>query len=457
VRAARSLRTRLLAGVLAAVATAWIAVSVAAYLRARHELEELLDAHLAQSAALLVAQLPAGEDELDLEHAPELHRYARKVAFQIWEDGRKLRLHSLSAPQERLSPVDRGFSDSTVSGVRWRVFSAWVAGRKALVQVGERSAAREALSRQIALHLLLPLALGLPLLGVALTLAVGRALRPLRALADVVAARDPLRLEPIGAAGVPREVLPLVERLNALFARIAASIEKERAFTADAAHELRTPLAAIRAQAQVAYESADGGERSRALQQVMAGCDRAARLSEQLLTLARLEDAASRKGFEACDLREVARSVLAERAQDAHSRGVALELHAEAPARVQGDAALLHVLLRNLVDNAVRYGAEGGVVRVEAGASARGVVLRVIDRGPGIPAGERGRVLDRFHRLPGSGEPGAGLGLSIVSRIASLHGATLELREGPQGRGLEVSLAFPAAPGAGSSWHAACR
>ncbi len=457
-RPASSLRARLLSGVLAAVAATWLVVSVAGYLRARRELGELLDAHLAQSAALLIAQLPADAEalELDLEHAPELHRYARNVAFQVWQEGRKLRLHSLSAPQERLSPIERGFSDSTVSGVRWRVFSAWTAGGEALVQVGERSEARDAVARQIALHLLAPLLVALPLLGVALTVAVGRALGPLRALAEAVASRDPGRLEPVSVAGVPREVAPLVERLNALFARIAASLEKERAFTADAAHELRTPLAAIRAQAQVAYESSEDAERSRALEQVMAGCDRAARLSEQLLTLARVEDAASRRGFELCDLRALARSVLAELAQDAHSRGVAFELHAEAPVRVSGDAGLLHVVLRNLVDNAIRYAADGRVVRVEAGCVERSPVLRVVDRGPGIPAGDRGRVLDRFHRLAGSGEAGAGLGLSIVSRIASLHGARLELREGPAGRGLEVSLAFPP-PDADSSWPPVCR
>jgi len=452
-----SLRARLLAGVLCAVSIAWVGVSVTGYLRSRHEMEDLFDAHLAQSAALLIAQISeSGEEEeddddegreLELEHAPELHRYARNVAFQVWERGRKLRAHSRNAPRKKLSAKEEGFSDASVDGVRWRVFSTWALERRALVQMAERADARDAVSAQIARHLLAPLLVALPLLGVGLLLAIGRALAPLRALADAVAARDPQRLEPVAADRVPGEVRALVERLNELFARIEVSLERERTFTADAAHELRTPLAAIRAQAQVARGSRDDAERAHALGQVIAGCDRAARLSGQLLTLARLEAGEWRERLVPCDLDAVAREVLAEVAQTAHSRGVAVELHAEAPVTVRGDASLLHVLLRNLVDNAIRYGAGGSAVRVELGRDASHAVLRVVDQGPGIPAAERARVRDRFYRGLGTGESGAGLGLAIASRIAALHGAALELDEGPGARGLSVTLRWPI-PGA---------
>jgi two-component system sensor histidine kinase QseC len=445
-----SLRARLLGGVLGAVSIVWIGVSVAGYLRSRHEMEELLDAHLAQSAALLVAQISESGDEddeeeleLEMEHAPELHRYARNVAFQVWERGRKLRVHSRNAPRTKLSATEQGFSDARADGVRWRVFSTWALDRRVLVQMAERADTRDTVSAQIARHLLAPLLVALPLLGIALLLAIGRALAPLRALADAVAARDPQRLEPVTAERVPSEVGALVERLNELFARIAASLERERAFTADAAHELRTPLAAIRAQAQVARASRNDGERAHALDQVIAGCDRAARLSEQLLTLARLEAGEWRERLVACDLGDVARDVLAEVAPAAHERGVAVELHADAPVAVRGDTALLHVLLRNLVDNALRYGAGGSAVRVEIGRCASQPVLRVVDQGPGIPVAERARVLDRFYRGLGSAESGAGLGLAIAARIAALHGAALELEEGPGGRGLAVIVRWP--------------
>ncbi|RIL06667.1 MAG: two-component sensor histidine kinase [Proteobacteria bacterium] len=444
-----SLRARLLAGVLLVVTATWLAVSLLGWRRARQETEALFDAHLAQSAAVLVALLTSehgdeddDELELDVEHAPELHRYARNVAFQVWERGRKLRVHSRNAPRERLSDAERGFADATVAGARWRVFSTWALGRRALVQVGERVEAREAVGAQIARHLLVPLAVALPLLAIALSLAIGRALAPLRWLAAAVAARDPDRLEPVAAEAVPREVRPLVDRLNELFARIGASLERERAFTADAAHELRTPIAAVRAQAEVARAAGDDAERRRALDHVIAGCDRAARLTDQLLTLARLEQSAWAERLRACDLVAAARAVLADLAQAAHSRGVALALDAPAQALVDGDGTLLQALIRNLVDNAIRYGGSGGRVRVAIAGEPGGIVLRVEDEGPGIPASERARVLDRFHRGMGTGESGAGLGLAICARVAALHGARLSLEDAPGGRGLAVVVRF---------------
>jgi two-component system sensor histidine kinase QseC len=450
VRREPSLRLRLLVGILAAVALAWVGVAWSAYLQSRHELDELFDAHLAQSASLLIAQLSEDDDddddEIEFEHAPRLHHYARNVAFQVWERGKRLRVHSRSAPSARLSKDDDGFSDGTVDGVEWRVFSAWTRGRRALVQVGERRDAREEVSREVAAQILLPLGLALPLLGGVLAFAIGRALRPLRNLADDIGGRDPQRLEPVAASDAPREIRPLVERLNALFARIAKSLESERAFTADAAHELRTPLAAIRAQAEVARKAGGDAERRRALDQVIAGCDRAARLSEQLLTLARLDANDTDRCFGPCDLTEVARDVLAELAPAAHERGVAVELESQTPAVVQGDAGLLHILLRNLVDNAARYAPRGTVVRVGTATPAPSAVLHVSDEGSGIPPAERARVLDRFYRVLGTNQPGAGLGLSIVARIAALHGASLELGEGSGGRGLVVRVRFP--PGA---------
>lgn len=444
-----SLRARLLGGVLAAVTLVWIGVAAIGWLRARHETEELFDAHLAQSAAVLVALLAGdddeeGDDELEfeLEHAPELHRYARNVAFQVWERGRKLRVHSRNAPRSRLAKIEKGFADVRIEGDRWRVFSTWAFDRRALVQVGERVDSRDAVGAQIARHLLVPLALALPLLAIALSLAVGRALAPLRVLAAAVATRDPRRLEPVAPGRVPREVQPLVERLNDLFARIDASLERERAFTADASHELRTPLAAIRAQAEVARASADDAERRRALDQVIAGCDRAARIAEQLLTLARLESGECREHFAACDLAVIAREVLAELAPAAHSRGVTLELEAPAPVPVRGDAALLHVLIRNLADNAVRYGASGGCVRIRSSQAGAQASLRVEDQGPGLAPADRNRVFDRFHRGATGAESGAGLGLAIAARIAALHGATLALDESPGGHGLTAMLDF---------------
>ncbi|HEU4616842.1 MAG TPA: ATP-binding protein [Gammaproteobacteria bacterium] len=460
----RSIRGRLSALALAAVALAWLAAAAFTYLDAREEIDELLDAHLAQAAALLVAQASHELEEIDTDDAGE-QKYSREVAFQVWEDGRKLRLRSANAPAEPLGARETGFSDRVVEGVRWRVYSTWSHGRDYLIQVGERASVREALAGQIAKNLLRPLVFALPFLALLLWIAIGRGLKPLAGLARDVGRRDPANLGPLDAARAPREVLPLVEQLNRLFARVAESIEKERSFTADAAHELRTPIAAIKAQAQVAQGAETDAERGRAIEQAIRGCDRAAHLVEQLLTLARL-DAPEQLAKRPCALQALAGEAVAELTPAASETGVRLELAtrgdvdaagaettgarggASAPVRgeleVAGSADLLRVLLRNLVDNAVRYSPPGTAVRVGAERVGGRPCLFVADEGPGIPDADRDKVVRRFHRGLGTGKAGAGLGLSIAHRIAELHGAELVLSAGDGGRGLRASVLFPA-------------
>jgi two-component system sensor histidine kinase QseC len=438
-----SLKRRLLLLALGATALVWLATVLVTWLDARHEIDEVLDGHLAQAAALLIAQLSDELDEIETEHAPLLHKDARKVAFQIWEKGERLGLHSANAPQQPLGTGEEGFGDRVVDGVRWRVFTSWDASGDYLVHVAERMALRRELSAQLAFGLLWPLLVALPILGGVLWLAVTRGLRPLQDLTRAVAAREPDNLAPLDAAHAPREVVPLVEQLNRLFGRIAQSFERERRFTADAAHELRTPVAAIKAQAQVAQSASAADARDHALEQVVAGAERAARLVEQLLTLARLE-AIDRGALEACDLRAIAARVLAELAPAALARGAQLELSDGPHVELRCLPALVEVALRNLVDNAVRHGG-GGAVRVLVAREAAHALLRVADEGPGIPQSDRAEVLRRFHRLPEAGEGGSGLGLSIVERIAQLHGATLTLGSGEGGQGLRVELRFPLA------------
>lgn len=440
---AGSLRLRLLVGVLATVAVAWIAVAAAGYFKARHELDELLDAHLAQSASILLALLGEEADEIELEHTPRLHRYERQVAFQIWDSRQRLRLHSASAPAGRLSPADTGFSTQTTEGKRWRVFSLRSTAQGVLIQVGERVEAREEVSAEIAEQLLAPLGLALPLLAGILAFAIGRGLKPLNTMAREISARDAQRMEPILTEQAPAEIIPLVNQLNALFLRIQHSLENERRFIADAAHELRTPIAAIRAQAQVARAAADEAERQLALDKVLAGCDRATRLTEQLLTLARLDATITPPPAALCDLAQAARVVLTDLGPSAYDRGVELELVAPAPVFVRGEETLLQVMVRNLVDNAVRYSPGGSRVAVRLSMQKEQARLEVVDQGPGIPAAEREQVLQRFYRIVGTEASGSGLGLSIVARIADLHGARISMNEGGGGKGLRVAVSFP--------------
>ena len=436
-----SLKRRVLTLALAGMALVWVGTVIVTYFDARDELNEVLDAHLTQAAALLIAQTTGELEEIETEHAPQLHKYSRRVAFQIWEHG-QLRLHSINAPQTPLASREQGFSDSNIEGRRWRVFSSLDASGKLLIHVAEQAEVRDKLAREVAKNLLYPLLIALPLFALLLWLAVSRGLRPLASLTQEIALREPDNLAPLPAGVAPAEVLPLIDRLNHLFERIAASIQNERRFTADAAHELRTPVAAIKAQAQVARGAQDTTERIHALDSVILGCDRAAHLIEQLLTLARL-DSLQKSALETCELQALAVEAIAEMTPLARKKNVQLELAEGEAATVQALPGLLRILLRNLIDNAVRYTPAGTLIQVRVDRAGGQPRISISDNGPGIPDAERDKVLERFYRSLGTGEQGSGLGLSIVQRIAAIHGATLELASGEAGRGLRVDIAFP--------------
>ncbi len=441
-----SLRRRLLVLLLGIVLAAWLATALFTYFDARREIGEMLDAHLAQSAGLIAAQLEH-EIEDDRETAlPRQYRHERKIAFQVWDRKGRLLLRSSGAPETRLQSQSEGYGDAAIDGKRWRSFSRWDESRHYLVQVGERYELREELAGSVASHLLHPLYFALPALALLIWLAVGAGLAPLAGVAREVARRAPDNLAPLDAGHAPREISPLVAALNALFGRLQDSLEQERRFTADAAHELRTPLAAVKTQAQVALGAAGEAERGRALANVVAGADRAARLVEQLLMLVRLDPQTALPPGQTVDLQVLAQQGVAEIAPAAAAKGVDVSLAQGEAAPMVGDAVLLAVLLRNLLDNAVRYTPAVGEVEVAVRNEPGTVRLSVADNGPGIAEAERSRVFERFHRVLGSGEEGSGLGLSIVRRIAELHRAEVSLGSGAAGRGLLVEVRFPARP-----------
>lgn len=286
--------------------------------------------------------------------------------------------------------------------------------------------------------LLMPLLFGLPVLGGWLWFATWRGLKPLDEVAAELGRRAPEHLDPVALASAPQEVRPLLESLNALFARVDRALQNERAFTADAAHELRTPLAAIALQAQVAARARDATERDHALEQLTASARRASHLVEQLLTLARLDPAAGMPQTE-LQLDVLAAEVCADQGAAALEKNITLELEAPQPVVIHGNEAMLRALLRNLIDNAVRYTPANG--KISVGVTAKS--LTVSDSGPGIPAAQREAALRRLHRLAGQEIEGSGLGLSIVARIAELHGASLELADGIGNPGLTVRVGFP--------------
>ena len=263
----------------------------------------------------------------------------------------------------------------------------------------------------------------------------------------MLAQRSPEALQPIAVKSAPSEMTPMLDALNALFERIAELLETERRFTADAAHELRTPIAAIRAQAQVALGAAEDAERLHALQATLQGCDRATRLVEQLLTLSRLESDAGH-ALVAVDLAALARQVIADVAPLALNKQQTIELSAIGSHPVQGDATLLAVMIRNLADNAIRYSPAGATVKL-AVSTAHGVVrLTLDDSGPGMSPADMARVGERFFRVVGSGQDGSGLGWSITRRIAAVHRAVVRVARSASLGGLSVDVEFPVHAGA---------
>lgn len=303
--------------------------------------------------------------------------------------------------------------------------------------------AREEIVEALGESLVWPLAAALPALALAIWIGVGSGLRPLRELRGQLARRGAADLAPLDAASVPQEIEPLVAELNRLFGRIEEALERERRLTADAAHELRTPLAVLSTQAQVARRAVDEATRDEALDAMVSGAERAARLIEQMLTLARLEAGQTGAAAERVDLRELVRAAMAEAATRALAKNIDIGLGEGAPVAVHGYAGLLAVLARNLLDNAVRYTQPGGRVEVAVRPEGAAAVLEVRDNGPGVPAQELAHLGERFHRLAGQTETGSGLGLSIVLRIAELHRGSVRFAAAPGGRGLAVTVSLP--------------
>lgn len=445
----RSLQGRLLVLVLSLVVSVWLATATTTWFDARHELDELLDGHLAQAAALLVAQ-QAHEFEEEETHvdAPSLHRYAPNVAFQVFHHSRQV-AHSSNAPAAPMAGANRsfqtGFKTIQIDGVTWRVFAAYGHEQDVQVYVGEQMNSRASILWAILRSTLWPMLVALPLLALAAWWAVKQGVAPLHDLGRALSERQPKSLHPVVLDRAPPEMMPLLDALNGLFNRIAELMESERRFTADAAHELRTPIAAIRAQAQVAMAEADDALRQHALQATLEGCDRATRLVEQLLTLSRLETGTA-PVLGPLDLNNLVKRVVADVAPQAIQKQQDIEVQANEPCAAAGDATLLSVLIRNLVDNAIRYSPNGAQIHVRLSQQAKGVELVVEDSGPGMKAPDLHRIGERFFRVMGTGQSGSGLGWSIVQRIATVHQAELDVTPSPQLGGLKVVVRWPAPP-----------
>jgi len=428
----RSIRGRLLVGLLLLVAVMSLITGSITYRRVLGETSNLFDYQLRQMALSLGDQGPFIPGALPPEAVnSDFH-------IQIWDIfGTRIRSPGLPF----LDKAILGYSDLTVQNERWRVYALLT--RTSVIQVAQPWSVRERLAREAALRIILPLLILLPLMAAAAAWIVTRAVRPLKGLTTQIEHRDVHSLTPLVAADLPAEVSPLVEELNRLLERLAAAFESQRAFVADAAHELRSPLTALSLHLQLLERARDAPDRELATSRLREAIDRATHLVGQLLTLARNEPEAPHADRAPCALDTIARSAVADVQPLAQERGIQIQLEAPVPAMVTGDAEALRILVRNLIDNAVRYSPQGSVVQVDVRGPTQGqVVLEVADPGPGIPAADRARAFARFYRAPDAAEGGSGLGLAIVKAIAQRHGAQVTLADGlPQG--LRVLVSFP--------------
>ena len=437
---APSLRARLTGALLLAVLAFAALQAAVTYRTARAETEALFDAQMQRIALSLSGSLGAGalSDDAPAADTPA----AREMIIQIWRaDGVML----YRSPQGRLLPPQTaiGFSDTVAGGEPYRIYALRTATQ--VVQVAQQTEARGRMAGQLALRAVLPVALLAPVLMLIVWWVVGRAIGPIERVRRQVAARRPDDLAPLPTAGLPAEVRPLVGEMNGLLTRLSDAWDALTHFTADAAHELRSPLAALRLQAQSLQRAPDDATRAIATERLLAGIDRATRLVEQLLALARQEGAGEGAELVSLDLTALARNALADAEPEAARHAIALTLDAPtAHVVLRADEAALAVLLRNLLGNALRHTPPGGQVRVGVREEASVIDLTVEDSGPGIPPDERARVQDRFYRVPGTPGHGSGLGLAIVRAIAERHGAALTLDASPTLGGLRVMLRWPA-------------
>ncbi|NML16878.1 ATP-binding protein [Azohydromonas caseinilytica] len=432
----RSLRARLLWMLLAAILLTALAQGVVAYGTARDEADQIFDYHMQQMALALRPGLTAR----GLPEAAEAENF--DFVVQVWTaDG--LRVFQSARRAQLPQRAVLGFSDVEAHGSTYRVFSLQT--RTQVIQVAQDMAARRAMARALALRTVAPIGVLAPLLMLVAWAVVSSSLAPVQRLQRQVASRQADDLGEVREQALPEEIQPLVDELNLLFARVRQAFEAQKSFVADAAHELRSPLAALKLQVQGLQRASDAPTRERAIQRLAAGIDRATRLVEQLLVLARHQSgAAAAAPAQPVALAEVARLAVADAMPQAQARGIDLGVPQADAGETEGHPEALRILMRNLLDNALKYTPAGGTVDLSVKRDGVALVLAVEDSGPGIPEAERARVFDRFHRVPGSEGPGSGLGLAIVKAIAEMHGAALRLEQSPRLGGLRVEVVFQA-------------
>lgn len=452
-------RRRLVVATLACVIFIFGGIALAAHTVARYESEELFSARLATSARVLealmarslesatvarplVITLPRELETAD-EDAPEIygHRYETKVAFQVWRADGTLLARSASAPNVALAPLQAGFSAHPIENTLWQVFA--LRSGDIWVLTAEKDEVRSELADYIGMSILVPLIIGGVLLLGAVNVVLLRGLRPLSELATRIAARKPDSLEPVVLPAMPLELAPIVLELNHLLGRIKAAFEREQRFIDAAAHEIRTPIAALQLHIENALRSVSDTERTDALNSALAGARRTSSLAEQLLALGRISSRSDDYHRQKLSLSEICCEVIATVEPLLARRGQSIGLEAHDDCHVWGEASQLRRMLQNLIDNASVHGAAQGEILVSVAQRGALAVLGVANDGASIAEEDKDKLFTPYYRLPGAGPGGHGLGLAIVKEIADQHEAGIVIRRKPDGQGtvIDVTLA----------------
>lgn len=451
-----SLKKQLLIYLVFASFLIWGVTAGISYIKTQDEVTELFNAELAHSGGVLHAfvetMLHEGSlsEHWDPEHTSNLlhthnyaHKYARKIAFQLWslEDGMILR--TKSAPKFSLSESYNGYSETTINGYLWHVFSIANNNGEYVIHVGQRDDIRKAITGDIARQLVLQFLLGLPFLGVVIWMIVSHTLSPINHLTEQLSKREAGYLEPLPIYSLPEEIVPVVNELNTLFVQLEHAFENERNFTSDASHELRTPLAGLLTQVQVALKTKDETVRNQALNKAQQAVLRMSRMVQQLLTLSRIQNQNENLSRTKIDINQEVINVISETEPLAHNKNTDIEFQYTEIINITGNGPLINVLIRNLIENAVKYSPLNGKVIIRSVREKNQLLLSVEDNGPGIKEEDRDRLTQRFFRSVDTAHSaeGSGLGLSIVQRIATIHDAEIHFLKSSM-KGLQVLVAF---------------
>jgi two-component system OmpR family sensor kinase len=435
----RSLRIRLILLFGAAIVIAGAVQFTTSFRASMQQANKLFDYHMQQMAFALE---DSGFESANWHGMADADNESFDFVVQIWTDDgvRVYQSRNFRILPERGA---LGYSNVTLENGDWRLYAVQTTTR--VIQVAQRMEVRRSRAISLALHALWPVLPVSLLLFIAAWWVVTSALAPLNRIGHDLATRNADSLAPVSALGVPKEVSLLIAEINSLLERVEQALQSQQRFVADAAHELRSPLTALKLQVQTLKRAKDDTARAQGVSRLMGGVDRASRLVEQLLALARQDPLAQAFTPTVVQLNNVVELAVSDVTSLAASRDIEVHVGSLAPHEVLGDVDSLRILMRNLLDNAIRYTPEHGRVSIDLVQEDTNVVLVIEDSGSGIPPEERDRIFDRFYRLPGTSPSGSGLGLAIVKAIAVRHDAQIELGDAQLG-GLAIKLRFPAYP-----------